>query len=75
MKIKKQLPKTIRCSKSSSKREVYSNTGLPQEIRKISNKQTNLPSKGILKRTKRKVNRRKEIIKIREEKNKIENRK
>ena len=29
-------------SKSSSKREVYSNTILPQEIRKISNKQPNL---------------------------------
>ena len=29
-------------SKSSSKREVYSNTILPQEIRKTSNKQPNL---------------------------------
>ena len=34
------------CSKSSSKREVYSNTILPKEIRKISNKQSNLTPKG-----------------------------
>ena len=31
--------------KSSSKREVYSNTILPQETRKISNKQPNLAPK------------------------------
>ena len=31
--------------KSSSKREVYSNTSLPQEIRKISNKQPKLTPK------------------------------
>ena len=29
------------CSKSSSKREVYSNTTLPQETRKTSNRQLN----------------------------------
>ena len=34
------------CSKSSSKREVYINTILPEEIRKISNKQSNLTPKG-----------------------------
>ena len=34
------------CHKSSSKREVYSNTILPQETRKISNKQSNLTPKG-----------------------------
>ena len=39
------------CSKSCSKREVYSNTGLPQEARKISNKQPNLTSKGARKWT------------------------
>ena len=38
------------CNKSSSKREVYGNTGLPQETRIISSKQPNLPSKGIRKR-------------------------
>ena len=40
----------MRYSKISSKREVYSNTGLPQET-KISNKQPDLPSKGIRKRS------------------------
>jgi len=40
------------CSKSSSKREVYSNTTLPQETRKISNRQPNLSPKTTGKRTK-----------------------
>ena len=39
------------CSKSSSKRDVYSDTGLPQETRKISNNQPNQLSKGIRKGT------------------------
>ena len=34
------------CSKNSSKGEVYNNTSLPQETRKISNTQSNLPPKG-----------------------------
>ena len=57
------------CSNSSSKREVYSNTILPQETRKISNKQPNLTPKAIRERRtqKPKVSRRKEIIKIRPE--------
>ena len=47
-------PKTIRDSKSSSKREVYGNISLSQEIRKISNKQSKLTSKGTReRRTKR----------------------
>ena len=52
------------CSKRSSKREDYSNTILPQETRKISNKQSNLTPKGTRKdeQTKPKVSRRKEII-------------
>ena len=33
------------CSKSSSKREVYSNTTLPQETRKTSNRQPNFTPK------------------------------
>ena len=37
--------KPIGCSKGSSMREVYSNTSLPQETRKISNKQPNLTPK------------------------------
>ena len=38
-------------SKSISKREVYSNTNLPQETRKISNKQPNLTPKATRERT------------------------
>ena len=34
------------CSKSRSKREVYSYTSLRQEIREISNKQSNVTPKG-----------------------------
>ena len=40
------------CIKSSSKREVYSNTILPQETRNISKKQPNLTPKAIRERTK-----------------------
>ena len=39
-------PKPMGCSKSSSKREVYSNTSLTKEKRKISSKQSNLTPKG-----------------------------
>ena len=62
------------CSKSSSKREVYSNSILPQEIRKISNKQPNLTLKQLEKEEQKtpKVSRRKEIIKIRSEINEKE---
>ena len=54
------------CSKSSSKREVYRNTILPQEKRKISNGQPNFTHKTTGKRRtkKPKISRRKEIIKI-----------
>ena len=38
------------CSKSSSKREVYSNIILPQETRNNSNKQPNLTPKAIRER-------------------------
>ena len=67
----------MRCSKNSSKREVYSNKSLPQETRKISNKQSNLTPKGLDKeeQTKPKVSRRKEIIKSRAEINEIETKK
>ena len=44
-------PKPMGCSKISSKRKVYSNAILPQEIRKISNKQPNLTTKAIRERT------------------------
>ena len=66
----------MRCSKSSSKREVLrgSNTILPQETRKISNKQTTPILKAIRERRTKtpKVSRRKEIIKIRSEINEKE---
>ena len=39
------------CSKSISKRDVYSDISLPEETRKISNKQPNLTPKGTRKRT------------------------
>ena len=57
-------------SKSSSKREVYSNTILPQESRKTSNRQLNFTLKTTEKRKTNKQNkiiRRKEIIKIQAE--------
>ena len=50
---------------NSSKRVVYCNIDLPQEIGKISNKQHNLLHKGTRKRIKSRVTRRKKIIKIR----------
>ena len=56
------------CSKCSSKREVYSNTILPQETRKTLNRRSNFTPKATGKRrTKKtlKISRRKEIIKIR----------
>ena len=37
--------KPMGCSKSTSKRDVYSNTSLPQETRKSSNRQPNFTSK------------------------------
>ena len=50
------------CSKSSSKREIYSDTSLLQETRKISNKQPNLtPEVTRERKTKPKVSRREEI--------------
>ena len=62
------------CSKSSSKREIYSNTILPQETRNILNKQSNLTPKAIRERRTKipKVSRRKEIIKTRSEINEKE---
>ena len=56
------------CSKSSSKRKVYSNTIITQETRKTSNRQPNFTPKTTGKRRttkkKTKLSRRKEIIKI-----------
>ena len=50
MTMKTQDPKPVGCRKSSSKREVYSNTILPQETRNNSNEQPNLTPKGIRER-------------------------
>ena len=65
------------CSKSNSKREVYSNSISPQETRKISKKNLTLHLKQLEKEEQRKpkVSRRKEIIKIRAEINEIETKK
>ena len=65
------------CSKSSSKREVYSNTILPQEARKTSNRQPNFTPKTTGKRKTNKqknpkISRRKETIKIQVEINEKE---
>jgi len=50
MKIKRKHTKSIRFSKSSFKSKVYNDTGPPQEIRKISNKQPNFMPKQSRKR-------------------------
>ena len=75
MKRKYGDPKPLVHSKSSCKREVYSNTTLPQKRRKISNKQHNLTLKAIRERRiflKPNISRKKEIIKIRSEINEKE---
>ena len=73
MTIKTRQRKPMRCSKNSSKREVYSKTILPEKTRNISNKQPNLTPNAIRERTKRTtVSRRKQIIKIRSEINEKE---
>ena len=60
------------CSKSSSKREVYSNTILHQGARKISNRQPKFTPKTTGKEQKETKIRRKEIIKIEAEINEKE---
>ena len=57
------------CSKSSSEREVYSNTVLPQEARKTLTRQHNFTPGNFTtgKRRTKKNSRRKEIIKIQAE--------
>ena len=46
-------PKSMEFSKSSSKKEVYSNTVQPQETRKVLNRQPNSTSKAAAKRRRR----------------------
>ena len=59
-------------SKSSSKREVYSNTILPQETRKAQNRQPNFTSKATVKRREKNISTRKGFIKIQVEINEKE---
>ena len=64
------------CNKSSSKKEVYSNTILPQETRKTLNRQPNFTPKATGKRKRQKLpktSRRKKPIKIRAEINEKRN--
>ena len=60
------------CNKSSSKMKVYSNTILPQETRKTSNRQPNFIPKQLEKEEQMKISGRKEIIKIQAEINEKE---
>ena len=55
MTMKIQRPKTYGMQQKQSKREVFSNTSLPQETRKMSNKQSNLTPKGIIERRRNKT--------------------
>ena len=66
MTMKQDNSKPMGCSKRSPKREVYSNTILPQETRKTLNRQPNFTPKTTgQRRTKPfKISRRKEITKI-----------
>ena len=63
------------CSKSSSKREVYSNPILPQETSQINNLNLHLKELEKVEQTKPKISRRTEIIKIRAEISEIETKK
>ena len=77
MTMKTNNSKPMGCSKSISKREVHSNTILPQETRKTSNRQPNFTPKTTGKRRStttptHKISRRQEIIKIQAEINKKE---
>ena len=60
------------CSKSSSRRKVYSNTSLPQETSQINNLTLHLNQLEKEEQKNPKVSRRKEIIKIRSEINEKE---
>ena len=61
---KYSLTKSAECSKSRSKREVHSDTGLPQETRKTSSKPPHLPPKRIQNRTnKTQIKQKEKIIK------------
>ena len=64
MTMKTHNSKTLGCSKSNSKREIYCKTILHQETRKTLNRQPNFAPKTTGKGTKKpQISRRKEIIK------------
>ena len=67
MKMKTQHPKPMGHHKTSAKGKVHSTTGIPQEIRKKSNKNLTLYLKQLEKEEMKnpRVSRRKEILKIR----------
>ena len=56
----KMHTKYMRCSKSSSQREVHNDIGLPQKPRRISNEQPNLPPERIRERTNKTESQKKE---------------
>ena len=62
MKKKIQWYKPLVSKKNGHKREVYSNTYLPQEARKRSNKQPNFTPKGARRQTTNESSQRKEVI-------------
>ena len=66
MKMKTQQPKPVGHCKSSVKGKVHSNTGIPQETRKKSNKSPNSTLKQLEKEEMEnpRVSRRKEILKL-----------
>ena len=76
-KLKQKLngPKLTGCSKSSLKKEVYSNTILPQETFEINNLSSHLKQLEKEEQTKPKISRRKEIINNKVEINEIETKK
>ena len=51
MKMRTEQSKTFGCSKGSPKRDVYCNSGLSQEARKVPNIKPNLTSEGTRKGT------------------------
>ena len=76
-KLKQKLNgrKLTGCRKSSSKKEVYSNTILPQETFEINNLTSHLKQLEKEEQTKPKISRRKEIVNIGVEINEIETKK
>ena len=73
--MKHKIPKYMGCNKSNSKMEVHVNKCLLKKKRRISNEQPNFTPKEPGGKTKPKISRRREIIKIRVEINETKTRK